>query len=152
MLDQSALLKTMKLHAAFAKIVGVTPESRAVIINGKLVGPLREEEDFTAGDFNLLEKYSMNLYGNKLRDLVPDSESAMKASSMLQKCAQSKVRHDIKYATDSHAVINAPPKVSRPSRLLSSTVKFTYDAQNSFALTNIRSDHPRTRKERLMIF
>ena len=112
MLEESVVLKTVQLHTAFVKAVKVSPESRAVIINGKLVGPLRDDEEFTAGDFNLLEKYSMNLYGNKLKGLVHDSDSAMKASSILQKCAQSKVRHDVKYATDRQAFINAPSKVS----------------------------------------
>lgn len=111
MLDEGIVRKTVQLHTAFAKVVRVAPESRAVIVNGKLIGPLSEEEEFSAGDFNLLEKHSMSLYGNKLRDLVKDSNSAMKASSMLQRCAQSKVRHDVKFATDKHAVIIAPPTV-----------------------------------------
>ncbi|XP_028968483.1 UDP-glucose:glycoprotein glucosyltransferase 1 [Galendromus occidentalis] len=111
LLGEEAVRKTVQLHAAFATTLRLAPESRAVIINGKLLGPLGEDEAFTAGDFNLLEKYSMSLYGSKLRDLVKNSDSAMRASSVLQKYAQNKVRHDIKYATDKHAVIDTPAKL-----------------------------------------
>lgn len=112
MLDGKAVAETVLLHRAFAKAVKVTPDSRAVIVNGKVIGPMVEAEEFNAGDFNLLEQYSMSLYGNKLKELVSNSDLAMKASSVLQKCAQSKGRHDVKFATDKYAVINTPAKVS----------------------------------------
>lgn len=104
----------MALHQAFARTLKLKPSLRAVIVNGRLLGPLTESEDFTAEDFNLLERLSMAIYGVKLMELLDgvSSNVMMKASSVLQRFAQRKVRHEVKFATEQYGVINVSRKVS----------------------------------------
>ena len=39
---------------------------RGFVVNGKVIGPLSDEEEFTVDDFELLEKLTMSQYGEKL--------------------------------------------------------------------------------------
>lgn len=39
---------------------------RAVIHNGRIIGPFDDEEEFTDDDFSLLERFAHSTYGDKL--------------------------------------------------------------------------------------
>ncbi|XP_022654078.1 UDP-glucose:glycoprotein glucosyltransferase 1-like isoform X2 [Varroa jacobsoni] len=112
LLPDDELSTIVALHQAFARTLKLKPSLRAVIVNGRLLGPLTESEDFTAEDFNLLERLSMAIYGVKLMELLDgvSSNVMMKASSVLQRFAQRKVRHEVKFATEQYGVINVSRK------------------------------------------
>lgn len=40
--------------------------ARAVLCNGRIIGPLDSGEEFTSEDFSLLERFSQSTYGDKL--------------------------------------------------------------------------------------
>jgi UDP-glucose:glycoprotein glucosyltransferase len=47
-------------------VLNVPAGSRAIVTNGRILGPLEQMEKFTLDDFSLLERYSMNSYGDKI--------------------------------------------------------------------------------------
>lgn len=48
------------------RVLNLKEGERAVIANGRVLGPLAEEETFTAEDFSLLERYSSATYLDKI--------------------------------------------------------------------------------------
>ncbi|OQR68399.1 UDP-glucose:glycoprotein glucosyltransferase-like [Tropilaelaps mercedesae] len=112
LLSDAEISNTVALHKAFVGSLNIKPGSRGIIADGRLLGPLQEGEEFTAEDFNLLERLSMAVYGEKVAELLGSSSSdlLMKASSVLQRFAQVKMRHELKFATDQHGVIKVASK------------------------------------------
>lgn len=47
---------------------------RAVVFNGRVIGPLNDDEEFTNDDFSLLERFSYNTYGHKLFNYLKKSQ------------------------------------------------------------------------------
>ena len=59
-----------EIHSTFCKrALGMRPGQSAVVVNGRLIGPLDDGERFGADDFNLLEKFTMAQYGEKMVNL-----------------------------------------------------------------------------------
>lgn len=55
--------------------MGVQDRNKAIIFNGRVIGPLDDDEEFTFEDFSLLERFSQSTYGNKLfKNLLEDEE------------------------------------------------------------------------------
>ncbi|KAJ8942869.1 hypothetical protein NQ314_009933 [Rhamnusium bicolor] len=48
------------------KVLNLKESDRVIIANGRVLGPLEENELFTAEDFNLLERFSSTLYLDKI--------------------------------------------------------------------------------------
>lgn len=44
------------------KVLKLKESQRAVIANGRVLGPLDENEEFTIEDFSLLERFSSSVY------------------------------------------------------------------------------------------
>jgi len=103
---------------------------RAVVLNGKVIGPLAANEVFDTDDFELLDKYSLTTFGEKLvqkfysvmsvqtsKDGWELSNKAMKITSLLTSGkGQSKSsgttnskRTQLVYSSDQHSVIHLPP-------------------------------------------
>ncbi|GFQ69214.1 UDP-glucose:glycoprotein glucosyltransferase 1 [Trichonephila clavata] len=109
--------KSLKYQKVFCKkVLKLSPGQRAIIVNGRIVGPLDENEEFTQEDFHLLEVYSKGLYADKLVTELKNglgegdisSEKVMKVASVLLSQPQLKVRHEIKFYSDKHSVIKIP--------------------------------------------
>ncbi|XP_035228299.1 UDP-glucose:glycoprotein glucosyltransferase 1-like [Stegodyphus dumicola] len=109
--------KSLDFHKVFCKkILKFSPGQRAVIINGRVIGPFEENEDFAQEDFHLLEVNSNGLFGEKLVSQLKDgfekskldSEIVMKVTSVLLSQPQSKIRHEIKYFGDKHSAVKIP--------------------------------------------
>lgn len=47
-------------------VLKIKKSQRAVIFNGRIIGPLDDDEEFTYDDFSLLERFSYSTYGHKL--------------------------------------------------------------------------------------
>ncbi|XP_024937212.1 UDP-glucose:glycoprotein glucosyltransferase isoform X2 [Cephus cinctus] len=114
----------LSVHRHYAKaVLGLEKGSRAVICNGRIIGPFDENEEFTNEDFSLLERFSHSTYGDKLfknlfkSQLFDDDEyekndisddMIMKISSLLVPRPQTRSRFDIPYHGDEHSAIKVP--------------------------------------------
>ena len=65
--DQQYLSDIRNVHSHYSTLVlKLSSGARAVICNGRIIGPLDKGEEFTSEDFSLLERYSQSTYGDKL--------------------------------------------------------------------------------------
>ena len=112
--DMEALIKAFSvensdvfsIHEIFVKkALNFEPGQNGILLNGRIIGPFRESENFGADDFNLLDKFSMSGFGEKLVNTLYSnfevkgnaeiSNLAMKLSSLLVSRPESKTRHSI---------------------------------------------------------
>lgn len=49
------------------RVLNLKEDERAVVANGRVLGPLEESEDFSTEDFSLLERFSFATYGEKIK-------------------------------------------------------------------------------------
>lgn len=57
----------LSLHQYYVKtVLNMEIETSAVLCNGRIIGPLDTNEEFTSDDFSLLERFSQSTYGEKL--------------------------------------------------------------------------------------
>lgn len=57
----------LSLHQHYIKaVLNMELGTRAVLCNGRVIGPLDDNEEFTNDDFSLLERFSQSNYGEKL--------------------------------------------------------------------------------------
>ncbi|KAG8190170.1 hypothetical protein JTE90_008702 [Oedothorax gibbosus] len=110
-------IKSIDNHKTFCKkVLNLSPGQRAVVVNGRVIGPFDTDEEFTSEDFHLLETYSKGLYADKLVTELKsglgasnvDSNKIMQAASVLLSQPQMKVRHEIKFFKDEHSAIKIP--------------------------------------------
>ncbi|CAN7998165.1 unnamed protein product, partial [Ixodes pacificus] len=60
-------------HSSFARLaLKLGPTEQAVVINGRVIGPLEDGEEFNSDDFNLMERYSMSTYGTKIKEVIAE--------------------------------------------------------------------------------
>ena len=85
----------------------------------QVLGPLAPGEDLTVNDFDLLEKLTMSLYGEKLVQafhshmdvLEPSvSDQAMLVAGLLTSRPASKARQEISFFKDQQSVIHMEPR------------------------------------------
>ncbi|OAD52233.1 UDP-glucose:glycoprotein glucosyltransferase [Eufriesea mexicana] len=63
--EQSKILLSM--HRRYVKtVLNLEKGVRAIVCNGRLIGPLDDGEEFTSEDFSLLERFSQSTYDDKL--------------------------------------------------------------------------------------
>ena len=68
--NNPAVDDVFEIHSTICKrALGMRPGQSAVVVNGRLIGPLDDGERFGADDFNLLEKFTMAQYGEKMVNL-----------------------------------------------------------------------------------
>ncbi len=111
--------KDFEVDAVFCEsVLGLSKGQNMVLLNGKKIGPLDEGEVFGEDDFNLMEKFSMTKYGDKMvnnyysfMDLSAAklSDQAMKVTSVLLTRIQTRSRNTISYYGDKHSVIKLEP-------------------------------------------
>ncbi|XP_011341647.1 UDP-glucose:glycoprotein glucosyltransferase isoform X1 [Ooceraea biroi] len=116
--NQSSILS---LHQHYVKtVLNVDKEARVILCNGRIIGPLDSDEEFTDDDFSLLERFSQKTYGDKLflklvifnDDDYEESEITddmiMKITSLLAPRPQTRSRYDVPFHGDDHSVIKIP--------------------------------------------
>lgn len=60
-------IETLKVQQLYCRhVLNVPAGGRAIVTNGRILGPLEETEKFTLDDFALLERFSLNSYGDKI--------------------------------------------------------------------------------------
>jgi UDP-glucose:glycoprotein glucosyltransferase len=66
--DSIEVMKVQQLYCR--QVLNVPAGSRAIVTNGRILGPLEQMEKFTLDDFSLLERYSVNSYGDKIQETL----------------------------------------------------------------------------------
>lgn len=109
------------LHQLVVKNILKTDEnSFSIIINGKVIKS-SYLEPFVEDDFSLIEKYSMSVYGEKIFQEILKKDQyfgkkcsnlIMALSNVLTSNTNSKTRHEVKYYSSKHSVLNIPAKDS----------------------------------------
>uniref|UniRef100_A0A8C4IJP8 UDP-glucose ceramide glucosyltransferase-like 1 n=1 Tax=Dicentrarchus labrax TaxID=13489 RepID=A0A8C4IJP8_DICLA len=98
-------------------VLKLRPGQRAVISNGRILGPFEEQEEFTVEDFHLLEKITLSGSAEKVKAKVKQmgmkkyellilkveaSDLVMKVDALLTAAPKGEVRRDVHFIKDSH--------------------------------------------------
>lgn len=62
---QELSLKILRVYCQ--RVLKLNAGKRGIISNGRVLGPLDDDEDFDIEDFSLLERFSLTLYGDKIQ-------------------------------------------------------------------------------------
>lgn len=114
----------MKLIRSYCqRVLGLRSSEKLVLINGKILGPLRENEVFSSDDFSLIERISSHHYVDKIRsvlkqnlneDIVINSDIILKLISIIVPRQQSKSRFSIpNELKEDHTVVKLAPKSNK---------------------------------------
>ncbi|XP_076247159.1 UDP-glucose-glycoprotein glucosyltransferase isoform X2 [Calliopsis andreniformis] len=111
----------VSLHQYYVKtVLNLEKGARAIVCNGRLIGPLNKDEEFTSEDFSLLERFSQSTYGDKLfkklikGQLLEDDEyeknevtddMIIKITSLLVSHPQTRSRFDVPFHGDDYSAI-----------------------------------------------
>ncbi|XP_028993003.1 UDP-glucose:glycoprotein glucosyltransferase 2 isoform X3 [Betta splendens] len=99
-------------------VLKLSPGQRAVISNGRILGPFEEQEEFTVEDFYLLEKITLRGSAEKVKAKVKQmgmkpkhaSDLIMKVDALLTAAPKGEVRRDVHFIKDSHSVLRLAPR------------------------------------------
>ncbi|KAJ8030685.1 UDP-glucose:glycoprotein glucosyltransferase 1 [Holothuria leucospilota] len=113
---------SIQFHQPFcAKVLNVKPGQRAVVANGKVIGPLKNGEDFITEDFNLVENVIKGSSAEAVKKTLTSSSVnlglegeegstfLMRVDSLLASNSREEQRQDTKVKADKESVIKIPP-------------------------------------------
>ncbi|XP_034430786.1 UDP-glucose:glycoprotein glucosyltransferase 2 isoform X2 [Hippoglossus hippoglossus] len=100
------------------EVMKLRPGERAVISNGRILGPFEEQEEFTVEDFQLLEKITLSGSAEKVKAKVKQmqmkpkhaSDLVMKVDALLSAAPKGEVRRDVHFIKDSHSILRLSPR------------------------------------------
>uniref|UniRef100_A0A672IV37 UDP-glucose ceramide glucosyltransferase-like 1 n=1 Tax=Salarias fasciatus TaxID=181472 RepID=A0A672IV37_SALFA len=106
-------------HAAYCRdVLKLKRGQRAVISNGRIIGPLEEEEVFNQDDFLLLENIILKTSGERIRGKVQQfgieedraSDLVMKVDALLSSQPKGEARVEYGFADDRHSAVKIRPR------------------------------------------
>ncbi|XP_067099208.1 UDP-glucose:glycoprotein glucosyltransferase 1 [Osmerus mordax] len=106
-------------HAAYCRdVLKLKKGQRAVISNGRIIGPLDDEEVFNQDDFLLLESIILKTSGERIKDKVEQfgveedraSDLVMKVDSLLSSQPKGEARMDHSFSDDRYSAVKIRPK------------------------------------------
>ncbi|XP_001377394.4 UDP-glucose:glycoprotein glucosyltransferase 2 isoform X2 [Monodelphis domestica] len=113
-------MNVFQTHKLFCQeVLKLLPGDRTIISNGRILGPLGENE-FHVEDFQLLEKITFTNLAKKIKAIIKDTEInvkrgsdlVMKVDALLSSVPKSEPRHDVTFLKEQHSVINIKPQES----------------------------------------
>ncbi|XP_039296318.1 UDP-glucose:glycoprotein glucosyltransferase [Nilaparvata lugens] len=121
--DWPSVDRKVEEHRSFAKQVAWLEGGQlGIITNGRLLGPLADDEEFTVDDYGLLERFSLSAHVEKIHKTLNEgvepgedmvsSDVLMKTVSLLVARPQTKSRFQVKAAGEKHSVIHLPAAVA----------------------------------------
>ncbi|XP_030090804.1 UDP-glucose:glycoprotein glucosyltransferase 2 isoform X4 [Serinus canaria] len=113
------LIKTQQMFCQ--EVLKLLPGQMAVISNGRVLGPL-DENEFYAEDFNLLEKITYSTSAEKIKAIVKEmgnssksgSDLIMKIDALLSSLPKTEMRQDVELLKEHHSVIKVEPQENDP--------------------------------------
>ncbi|XP_018571194.1 UDP-glucose:glycoprotein glucosyltransferase [Anoplophora glabripennis] len=112
---QELNLKMLRVYSQ--KVLNFKESERAVVANGRVLGPLENNESFSSEDFNLLERFSSTVYLEKINGALEknsdeeddiSSNTLLKIVSLLVSRPQTRSRFDINFGGDEYSVVKIP--------------------------------------------
>ncbi|XP_061486068.1 UDP-glucose:glycoprotein glucosyltransferase 2 isoform X2 [Rhineura floridana] len=113
----------IQAHQLFCReVLKLLPGQMAVVSNGRVIGPLHENE-FSPEDFDLLEQVTLSKAAVKIKTLVKEmgidskrgSNLVMKVNALLSSLPKIDVRRDIEFLKEKHSVLKVdPPQKNEP--------------------------------------
>ncbi|XP_041954806.1 UDP-glucose:glycoprotein glucosyltransferase 1 isoform X1 [Alosa sapidissima] len=106
-------------HAAYCRdVLKLQKGQRAVISNGRIIGPLEEGEVFNQDDFLLLESIILKTSGERIKTIVQRlgveedraSDLVMKVDSLLSSQPKGEARMEYGFADDRYSAVKIRPK------------------------------------------
>ncbi|XP_077476984.1 UDP-glucose:glycoprotein glucosyltransferase 1 [Stigmatopora argus] len=106
-------------HAAYCRdVLKLKKGQRAVISNGRIIGPLEEDEVFNQDDFLLLESIILKTSGERIKNKVQQfgieedraSDLVMKVDALLSSQPKGEARMDYDFAGERHSAVKIRPK------------------------------------------
>ncbi|XP_061579421.1 UDP-glucose:glycoprotein glucosyltransferase 2 isoform X2 [Cololabis saira] len=99
-------------------VLKLRPGQRAVISNGRILGPFEEPEEFTEEDFHLLERITLNGSAEKVKAKVKQmglkpkqaNDLVMRVDALLSGAPKREVRREIQFVKDTHSVLQLSPR------------------------------------------
>lgn len=116
---QELSLKMLRVYCQ--RVLNLKAGKRGVVSNGRVLGPFRDEENFSVADFALLEQFTTTVYGQKINDVlektkdeeeVLSTNSLMRIISLLISHTQSRSRFEMVFHGDEHSVIKIPSRLT----------------------------------------
>ncbi|XP_077200010.1 UDP-glucose:glycoprotein glucosyltransferase 2 isoform X2 [Paroedura picta] len=113
---------SIRAHRIFChEVLKLLPGQMAVISNGRVIGPLHENE-FHTKDFDLLEKVTLSSAAMKIKILVKGmglgrkrgSQLVMKVDSLLSSLPKMEVRQDVEFLKEQLSVLKIDPQQNEP--------------------------------------
>ncbi|CAB1328546.1 unnamed protein product [Coregonus sp. 'balchen'] len=91
---------------------------RAVVSNGRILGPFEDEEEFNVEDFHLLEKITLSTTAEKVKARIKQmgtkgkqaSDLVMKVDALLAAAPKGEGRKDVRFVKDKHSVLHLAPR------------------------------------------
>ncbi|XP_037542094.1 UDP-glucose:glycoprotein glucosyltransferase 2 [Nematolebias whitei] len=98
-------------------VLKLRPGLRAVISNGRILGPFEEQDEFTVEDFHLLQRITLGGSAEKVKANVKQmgmkpkhaSDLVMKVDALLAAAPKGEVRRDVQFK-DTHSVLHLSPR------------------------------------------
>uniref|UniRef100_G1K9V9 UDP-glucose glycoprotein glucosyltransferase 2 n=1 Tax=Anolis carolinensis TaxID=28377 RepID=G1K9V9_ANOCA len=112
----------IQAHWIFCQeVLRLLPGQMATISNGRIIGPLYENE-FGAEDFDLLEKVTLSSGAVKIKTLVKEmgvgskrgSNLVMKVNALLSSLPKMDTRRDIEFVKEQYSVLKLDPQQNEP--------------------------------------
>jgi UDP-glucose:glycoprotein glucosyltransferase len=76
-LKSDAVKSVLKAYTDYCvSVLNLAKGSRAVVANGRILGPLEDDEHFLADDFALLDKFSMTAHTDRLQQAIKKADEA----------------------------------------------------------------------------
>lgn len=106
-------------HTAYCRdVLKLKKGQKAVISNGRIIGPLEEEEVFNQDDFLLLESIILKTSGERIKSKIQQfgteedraSDLVMKVDALLSSQPKGEARVEYDFADDRHSAVKIRPK------------------------------------------
>ncbi|XP_038243099.1 UDP-glucose:glycoprotein glucosyltransferase 2 isoform X1 [Dermochelys coriacea] len=112
----------IQTHQMFCQeVLKLLPGQMAVVSNGRVLGPLDENEFFTE-DFHLLEKITFSTSAEKIKSVVREmgisskhgSDLIMKVDALLSSLPKTVIRQNIEFLKEQHSIVKIDPQQNEP--------------------------------------
>ncbi|XP_069927139.1 UDP-glucose:glycoprotein glucosyltransferase 1 isoform X2 [Oryctolagus cuniculus] len=116
---ESSKLDFILSHAMYCKdVLKLKKGQRAVISNGRIIGPLEDNELFNQDDFHLLENIILKTSGQKIKSHIQQlrveedvaSDLVMKVDALLSAQPKGEARIEYQFFEEKHSAIKLKPK------------------------------------------